>query len=275
MILYVKKYQQGNSLVAPASNNKYTLQPVPNVVPQDNTNIVGSVNPLNKDKYYNLSTDYIDQLFDSITFKFTPAEDKLISSASIEPWKKDFYKYLKDKKQEKSWKEEYAQAAKGYALETFVDQLPELAKKYPSNPYINNALKLPHINKLKSGYSFFFDGRPLTAATDLLKIPKFSNKYIDLLVNVSQDNPTGYDIKTIEDKLIPAVRLAGINNDHVITKIGNEVVLSNLTLPTIPNAAKEFGVSQNEFVEFIENYMVPSGKSYKQTLEAFKKYKNN
>ena len=143
------------------------------------------------------------------------------------------------------------------------------------------------MNKLKSGYRFLYEGRPLTAISELIKIPKFSSIGTDALTNIIQDNPEGYDLKNIEDKYLSPVRLAGLKNQQVITDIGYEIINSGETknsswklreynLPDLVTASKAFSkkynTDQNDFVEFIENYMVGRNKTYKETLSAYEKY---
>ena len=194
---------------------------------------------------------------------------------------------LKKKNQDKKWQDEYIEATKDITFDTFTDQLPDIAKKYQGNPYIDKILKLPHMNKLKSGYRFLYEGRPLTAISELIKIPKFSSIGTDALMNIIQDNPEGYDLKNIEDKYLSPVRLAGLKNQQVITDIGYEIINSGETknsswklreynLPDLVTASKAFSkkynTDQNDFVEFIENYMVGRNKTYKETLAAYEKY---
>ena len=106
---------------------------------------------------------------------------------------KSAYKYFKGKSQDKKWQDEYIKATKDITFDTFTDQLPDIAKKYQGNPYIDKILKLPHINKIKAGYQFLYEGRPLTAISELVKIPKFSSITTDALMNIMQDNPEGYE----------------------------------------------------------------------------------
>jgi hypothetical protein len=251
-----------------------------------NTNVVdnGKINTIKTNR------DKVDSLHNNLSYQYTDEEQKLVNKYSKTEKDKEAYKYFKEKTQDKKWKEEYINAVGNIALETFTDQLPQIAEKFRGNPYINETLKLPHLNKIKALKDFVYEGRPITALSDLLKIPKFSNIGIDGLINIAQENPKGFDIKTLEDKVIPTVRLAGLKNEQVISEIGKEIMRSGETknsswksrefnLPDLTTASKKYeklyGTSQNDLVEFIENYMVGRNKTYKQTLEAFEKYNNN
>jgi hypothetical protein len=235
----------------------------------------------------NMYSSYLDKLHDDFSFEFSDKEQELVDKYSKTERDKSAYKYFKEKNQDKKWQDEYIEATKNITFDTFTDQLPDIAKKYQGNPYIDKVLKLPHINKIKSGYQFLYEGRPLTALSELIKIPKFSSITTDALANIMQDNPEGYDLKTIEDKYLSPVRLASIKNNQIISDIGKEMIKSGETknsswksreynLPDLTTASKNFSkkynTDQNDFVEFIENYMVGRKKSYKQTLAAYEKY---
>jgi len=235
----------------------------------------------------NLYSSYIDKLYNDFSFEFSDKEQELVDKYSKTERDKSAYKYFKEKNQDKKWQDEYIEATKDITFDTFTDQLPDIAKKYQGNPYIDKILKLPHMNKLKSGYQFLYEGRPLTAISELIKIPKFSSIASDALINILQENPEGYDLKNLEDKYLSPVRLAGIKNEQIMSDIGKEIIKSGETknsswksrefnLPNLSDASKKFqkkyNVSQNEFVEFIENYMVGRNKTYKETLAAYEKY---
>ena len=247
-------------------------------------------NDLNRDneEYDNhLYSSYIDKLFNDFSFEFSDKEQEIMDKYSKTKRDKSLYKYFKEKNQDKKWQDEYLEATKDITFDTFTDQLPDIAKKYQGNPYIDKVLKLPHINKFKAGYQFFYEGRPLTAISELLKIPKFSNPLIDFTINSTQDNPTKFDIKYAEDKYLSPVRLASIKSQKIISDIGREIIASGETensswkyrefnLPDLTTASKAFSkkynTDQNDFVEFIENYMVGRNKTYKETLSAYEKY---
>lgn len=235
----------------------------------------------------NLYSSYIDKLYNDFSFEFSDKEQELVDKYSKTERDKSAYKYFKEKNQDKKWQEEYLEATKDIAFDTFIDQLPDIASKYRNNPYIDKVLKLPHVNKLMSGYKLLYEGKPLTAISELIKIPKFSSITSDALINILQENPEGYDLKNLEDKYLSPVRLAGIKNEQIMSDIGKEIIKSGETknsswksrefnLPNLSDASKKFqkkyNVSQNEFVEFIENYMVGRNKTYKETLEAYDKY---
>jgi len=235
----------------------------------------------------NLYSSYLDKLHNDFSFEFSDKEQELVDKYSKTERDKSVYKYFKEKNQDTKWQDEYIEATKNITFDTFTDQLPDIAKKYQGNPYIDKVLKLPHINKIKSGYQFLYEGRPLTALSELIKIPKFSSITTDALANIMQDNPEGYDLKTIEDKYLSPVRLASIKNNQIISDIGKEMIKSGETknsswksreynLPNLTTASKNFSkkynTDQNDFVEFIENYMVGRNKTYKQTLAAYEKY---
>ena len=238
----------------------------------------------------NLYSSYLDKLHNDFSFEFSDKEQELVDKYSKTERDRSAYKYFKEKNQDKKWQDEYIEATKDITFDTFTDQLPDIAKKYQGNPYIDKVLKLPHINKIKSGYQFLYEGRPLTAISELIKIPKFSSITTDALMNIMQENPEGYDLKNIEDKYLSSVRLASIKNNQIISDIGKEIIGSGETknsswklreynLPNLTNASenfsKKYNVSQNDFIEFIENYMVGRGKTYKETLNAFEKYLQN
>jgi|694.fasta_scaffold01165_5 hypothetical protein len=283
---FQKKVQEN---IAKNSTQPSFVRREPIVVSQtDNTR----TNTVDNGKINTIKTnrDKVDSLHNNLSYQYTDEEQELVNKYSKTEKDKEAYKYFKEKTQDKKWKEEYINAVGNIALETFTDQLPQIAKKFRSNPYINETLKLPHLNKIKALKDFVYDGRPITALSDLLKIPKFSNIGVDALINIAQENPKGFDIKTLEDKVIPTVRLAGLKNEQVISEIGKEIMRSGETknsswksrefnLPDLTTASKKYeklyGTSQNDLVEFIENYMVGRGKTYKQTLEAFEKYNNN
>lgn len=242
----------------------------------------------NHDEYdNNLYSSYLDKLHNDFSFEFSDKEQELVDKYSKTERDKSAYEYFKGKSQDKKWQDEYIKATKDITFDTFIDQLPDIAKKYQGNPYIDKVLKLPHVNKLKAGYQFLYEGRPLTAISELIKIPKFSSITSDALVNIMQDNPEGYDLKNIEDKYLSPVRLASIKNQQIINDIGREIIKSGETknsswksrefnLPDLTTASKNFSkkynTDQNDFVEFIENYMVGRNKTYKQTLAAYEKY---
>ena len=238
----------------------------------------------------NLYSSYLDKLHNDFSFEFSDKEQELVDKYSKTERDRSAYKYFKEKNQDKKWQDEYIEATKDITFDTFTDQLPDIAKKYQGNPYIDKVLKLPHINKIKSGYQFLYEGRPLTAISELIKIPKFSSITTDALMNIMQENPEGYDLKNIEDKYLSSLRLASIKNNQIISDIGKEIIGSGETknsswklreynLPNLTNASenfsKKYNVSQNDFIEFIENYMVGRGKTYKETLNAFEKYLQN
>lgn len=123
--------------------------------------------------------------------------------------------------------------------------------------------------------------------SELVKIPKFSNIGLDAVVNILQDNPEEFDIKALEDKAIPYVRLASLKNNQIMSDIGREIINSGETkqskwygkeykLPTLINASKHFekkyNTSANDFVEFLENYMVGRNVSYEKALEDYEKF---
>ena len=235
----------------------------------------------------NLYSSYIDKLYNDFSFEFSDKEQELVDKYSKTERDKSAYKYFKEKNQDKKWQDEYIEATKDITFDTIVDQLPDIAKKFQGNPYIDKLLKLPHINKFKAGYQILYEGRPLTAISELIKIPKFSSITSDALINILQENPEGYDLKNLEDKYLSPVRLAGIKNEQIMSDIGKEIIKSGETknsswksrefnLPNLSDASKKFqkkyNVSQNEFVEFIENYMVGRNKTYKETLAAYEKY---
>ena len=278
---YKKEYEKTN----PKSNyiNQY-LTPFAKSLGNTETNY-----PKRLDDEYdnNLYSSYLDKLHNDFSFEFSDKEQELVDKYSKTERDKSAYKYFKGKSQDKKWQDEYIKATKDITFDTFTDQLPDIAKKYQGNPYIDKILKLPHINKIKAGYQFLYEGRPLTAISELVKIPKFSSITTDALMNIMQDNPEGYDLKNIEDKYLSPVRLASIKNDQIISDIGREIIRSGETknsswksreynLPDLTTASKAFSkkynTDQNDFVEFIENYMVGRKKSYKQTLAAYEKY---
>lgn len=278
---YKREYEKTN----PKSNyiNKY-LTPFARSLGNTETNY-----PKRLDDEYdnNLYSSYLDKLHDDFSFEFSDKEQELVDKYSKTERDKSAYKYFKEKNQDKKWQDEYIKATKDITFDTFTDQLPDIASKYRNNPYIDKVLKLPHINKFKSGYKFLYEGRPLTALSELIKIPKFSSITTDALINILQENPEGYDLKNLEDKYLSPVRLAGAKNKQIISDIGKEIIRSGETknsswksrefnLPSLSDASKNFqkkyNVSQNEFVEFIENYMVGRNKTYKETLEAYEKY---
>lgn len=174
-------------------------------------------------------------------------------------------------------KHEYFEAIKDISFSTLIDQLPDLASKYKNNPYINNLLKLPHINKWKSVNDLFIEGRPVTAISDLLKIPKFSNAGVDFAINFFQQNPENFDIKSLEDKYLSPVRLASLKNKFLLIQIGKERSL-NKNLPSISqaylNLKEKYNIQQNDLISFIEKEM-PKLKSYQKTLESFEKTLKN
>ena len=279
------KYKRDYEKTNPKSNyiNSY-LTPFAKALGNTETNY-----PKRLDDEYdnNLYSSYIDKLYNDFSFEFSDKEQEIVDKYSKTERDKSAYKYFKEKNQDKKWQDEYIEATKDITFDTFTDQLPDIAKKYQGNPYIDKILKLPHMNKLKSGYRFLYEGRPLTAISELIKIPKFSSIGTDALMNIIQDNPEGYDLKNIEDKYLSPVRLAGLKNQQVITDIGYEIINSGETknsswklreynLPDLETASKAFSkkynTDQNDFVEFIENYMVGRNKTYKETLAAYEKY---
>lgn len=279
------KYKRDYEKTNPKSNyiNSY-LTPFAKALGNTETNY-----PKRLDDEYdnNLYSSYIDKLYNDFSFEFSDKEQEIVDKYSKTERDKSAYKYFKEKNQDKKWQDEYIEATKDITFDTFTDQLPDIAKKYQGNPYIDKILKLPHMNKLKSGYRFLYEGRPLTAISELIKIPKFSSIGTDALINIIQDNPEGYDLKNIEDKYLSPVRLAGLKNQQVITDIGYEIINSGETknsswklreynLPDLVTASKAFSkkynTDQNDFVEFIENYMVGRNKTYKETLAAYEKY---
>jgi len=278
---YKKEYEKTN----PKSNyiNQY-LTPFAKSLGNTETNY-----PKRLDDEYdnNLYSSYLDKLHNDFSFEFSDKEQELVDKYSKTDRDKSAYKYFKEKNQDKKWQDEYIEATKNITFDTFTDQLPDIAKQYQGNPYIDKVLKLPHVNKLKAGYQFLYEGRPLSAISELIKIPKFSSITTDALVNIMQDNPEGYDLKNIEDKYLSPVRLASIKSQQIISDIGKEIIKSGETknsswksreynLPDLTTASKNFSkkynTDQNDFVEFIENYMVGRNKTYKQTLAAYEKY---
>lgn len=278
---YKREYEETN----PKSNHvNQNLTPFAKSLGNTETNY-----PKRLDDEYdnNLYSSYLDKLHNDFSFEFSDKEQELVDKYSKTERDKSAYKYFKEKNQDKKWQDEYIEATKNIAFDTFTDQLSDIARQYQGNPYIDKVLKLPHINKLKAGYQFLYEGRPLTAISELIKIPKFSSITTDALMNIIQDNPEGYDLKNIEDKYLSPVRLASIKNNQIISDIGKEIRKSGETknsswksrefnLPDLTTASKNFSkkynTDQNDFVEFIENYMVGRNKTYKQTLDAYEKY---
>jgi hypothetical protein len=135
--------------------------------------------------------------------------------------------------------------------------------------------------------SFLGQGRPLTAISDLFKLPVGISG--DVAINTLQENPLGYDVKSLEDKIMPTVRLAknAFGSDAIISNIGRQILLSGETsnskwssrefnLPPISAAAKSLGIDDNTFVTFVEDNWEKSDKNYKKLLELAKvKFKNN
>jgi hypothetical protein len=284
MILYIKKLQVGGPL---ASDKERYQQAKAKYYKAKELDRMPSVEKHFQQAYDARSTNsmaataqqYVQKHFQDLNFDFSPQEQKLVDIYA-EDADKQLYKYLQNKQQDKNWKEEYIRATQNLTFETLTDQLPELSKRYSSNPYVSALQKLPHVNKLKSGYAFFYEGKPLTALSDLAKIPSFSNAFVDLMINTAQENPTGIDLATLEKEYLAPVRLAGAKNNHIITKIGQEIVTSgkrdngnwgDFNLPRIEEVAKQTNTTANDFVEFIEAYMVGTGKSYKDTIATYKK----
>lgn len=280
-VKYKREYEKTN----PKSNyiNNY-LTPFARSLGNTETNYPKRLD----DEYYNnLYSSYIDKLYNDFSFEFSDKEQELVDKYSKTERDKSAYKYFKEKNQDKKWQDEYIETTKDITFDTFTDQLPDIAKKFQGNPYIDKLLKLPHINKFKAGYQFLYEGRPLTSISELIKIPKFSSIGTDALMNIIQDNPEGYDLKYIEDKYLSPVRLASLKNEQVIVDISREIIKSGETknsswksreynLPDLTTASKAFSkkynTDLNDFVEFIENYMVGRNKTYKETLSAYEKY---
>lgn len=149
------------------------------------------------------------------------------------------------------------------ALQTAIDQVPYA-------PYALAAIA-------------FNQGRPFTALSELFKLP--GGWPIDAAINVGQENPAGVDVKTLEDKYIPFVRLtagAPLFGKSIIEDIGKQVVTSGekpnskwysrqYNLPTLFEASKSLGVDDNTFTKFIEDNWESSGGSYKKVLDLAKK----
>jgi len=148
------------------------------------------------------------------------------------------------------------------ALQTAIDQIPYA-------PYGLAAMA-------------FNEGRPFTAMSELVKLP--GGPPIDAGINVAQENPKGIDIKTLEDKYIPFVRLAAnaTFGNSTIEDIGKQVVTSGekpnskwysreYNLPSLVEASKSLGVDNNTFTKFIEDNWESSGGSYKKVLDLAKK----
>jgi hypothetical protein len=228
------------------------------------------------DEYNNaMYSKYVDNLLNNFSHEFTPKEQELVDRYAKTERDKQYYNFLKSNQEKKDAKNEYLKAVGNVTFDTVVDQLPDLASKYKGNPYIDNLLKLPHLNKAKAGYQFFYNGRPLTALSELAKIPGFSSVFGDAVINVAQENPKGFDLASLEDKYLSPVRLASFKNNQVLTQIGEET-MKNKNLPTVIAAANNFGkrynTDTNDFVNFVENYMAGRGKSYAETLGAYEKY---
>jgi hypothetical protein len=148
--------------------------------------------------------------------------------------------------------------AKNITLDTFIDQIPYSAPILAANAF----------NK----------GLPFTALSELVKQPMKVTG--DFVMNAIQENPSGYDIKTIEEKIVPFVRLAAnaTFGNPIISQIGKQVITSGETpnskwynrqfnLPTLFEAAKSYNVDDNTFTKFIEDNWESSGKNYKKILE--------
>jgi hypothetical protein len=152
---------------------------------------------------------------------------------------------------------------KNVSIETGIDQLP----------YGNTIMGAKALN----------EGRPLTALSEFAKVP--IGWVGDAAVNAAQENPTNYSIGKLEDKIIPAARLAAgsvtrlaTGETPIITEIGKQIMTSgekpdskwyarNFNLPTVYEAAKMYGVDNNTFTKFVEDNWENSGKSYKKVIE--------
>jgi hypothetical protein len=277
------KYKNEYDKTNPKSKyiNKY-LTPFARFIGNDENNY-----PKRLDDEYNtdLYSSYTDKLLNDFSFEFTDKEQELVDKYAKTERDKQLYKFLKEKEKPKNKKEDLIEYGTGLVLDTAVDQLSGELESFRGNTYADKILKLPALNKLMAAYEFLYQGRPLTAASELVKTK--GSLPVDALINAAQENPTGYDIKTLEDNTIPSVRLGALKNSQIISDIGKEIVASGETkdskwynrhynLPALLDAGenfnKKYGVSQNDFTEFIENYMVGRNKSYKQTLDAYEKY---
>ena len=280
---YKNEYEETN----PKSSyvNKY-LTPFARGLGNDEVNYPKRID----DEYNNkLYSSYTDKLLDDFSFEFTDKEQELVDKYSKTERDKQLYKFLKEKEKEKrkSTRDKWSEATGDITFDTLVDQVPDIAENFKNNRYVDKILKLPHLNKIKAAHQFLYEGKPLTAASELIKIPKASSIGTDALMNAAQENPTGYDLATFENKYLSPVRLASLKNMQIISQIGQERIASGETkdshwsnrhynLPDIfsasENFSKKYGVSQNDFIEFVENYMVGRNKSYKQTLDAYDKF---
>ena len=238
-------------------------------------------------KEYNkrINSNVTNSLIDNLNFNFSKAEQELVKNSGDNNLINS-YKYFRDKQIPTSFVEKHLNSFNNNIRETVVDQMPDILDNNRQIPGVNTILKLPHLNKLKVAKTAFYDGRPLSGLAELIKIPKVSNFVGDLAVNTLASNPSDYSIENLENNYMSPLRLYAGKNNFIASKINKEIKnsgrinsnsdLPKYNLPEITEAGelmnKKYGTSTNDFVEFVENYMVGRNKTYRETLTAFEKY---
>ena len=168
------------------------------------------------------------------------------------------------------------------------DLVPQkVSKKTPfkkvEEPYLVDVSRQTAIDQLPySPYILaakgFNEGKPFTGLSELLKLP--FGPFGDAIGNIMQENPYGIDIKTLEEKVVPYVRLAknALFGNPQISEIGKQILLSGekpnskwyareYNLPYLFEAAKSYNIDDNTFTKFIEDNWDNSGGDYKKILE--------
>jgi lysozyme len=123
--------------------------------------------------------------------------------------------------------------------------------------------QLPFIPTAKAAYNIFIEGRPLSAASNLLKLP--GGIPVDFGLNLSEEKLRG-----LEEKYLPHVTNKSLDLAHegILQKIGLEI--ADKKLPSIDQAAKELGISQLEFNNYLlqnKDRILYKGTSYKTLLD--------
>lgn len=234
-------------------------------------------------RYY----DYLGQQMEWVKLKSEIGSDKEILQAVFDP------SYLKDigigtaTDQAQYFSE---LIYKNPRFRKFI-QNPTLKKKL--NKALAFARKVPVVPYAKAAYSLVMEGRPLTAASNFIKIPEMVGYMSDALVNATQSNPGNVDIGKIEDLEMPYARLMALNTPESLVndipmyfRFAGEAAMynakqkalgSNLRMyKDVKNYGrlfqKEFpGTTHNDFVTFLENYEPGRNKSYQESIEAYRK----
>ena len=127
--------------------------------------------------------------------------------------------------------------------------------------------QVPYVPAAKGFYNLLVEGRPLSATSNLLKIP--GGVFADFGLNNVQGS-----LEELENKYLPHTtdKTLDLAHEGILQKIGLEIADKNL--PSIGQAAKQLGITQQEFNNYLlqnKDRILYKGTSYKTLLDELQK----